>query len=75
MTYVLFDVGVSRPGTTNADADVIVTKVLLGQLAHVLVEGGGEEKVAMITILIGVWDRSAAVRKRRQENLPPPDMI
>jgi hypothetical protein len=39
VTYVLLDVGMSRTSTTNADANVIVTKVLLGQLAHVLIEG------------------------------------
>ncbi len=46
-----------RPSTTNADADVVISKVFLGKLSHVLVEGGREQEVAMITILVGVTTR------------------
>ena len=45
------------PGTTNADADVVVGEVLLGELAYVLVEGRREQEIAMITILIGITSR------------------
>lgn len=43
-----------RTCAANADADVVVGEVLLGELAHVLVECCREQEIAMITILIGV---------------------
>lgn len=56
-TDLLSDVHVGRPCTTNANADVIVGEELLSKLAHVLVERSREQKVAVITILVGVTTR------------------
>lgn len=55
--YLLSDVHVRRAGTTNANTDMIIGEILLGQLSHVLVESGREQEITMITVLVGVTTR------------------
>jgi hypothetical protein len=41
-------------GTTDADADMIVGEISLGQLAHVLVEGRREQEVTVVAVFVGI---------------------
>ena len=52
--HVLLNVHVNATGTTNSDANMIDSKILLGELTHILVEGSGEEQIAVISIFISV---------------------
>jgi hypothetical protein len=45
---------VGRTSTTNANTDVVGGEILASQLAHVSIEGGREQKIAMIAIFVGV---------------------
>jgi hypothetical protein len=45
---------VSGTGTTNANADVIVGQILLGNPSQFGLEGCGEEQVVVIGVFIGI---------------------
>lgn len=50
----LLDVGMGGASTTDADADVIIGEILLGNLAQLWFEGGREEQIMVIGIFVGV---------------------
>ena len=60
MTCVLLDVAGRRTSPTDADADVVLSKELLGDAAHGLVESSAEEQVAVVAILVGVYRQSVS---------------
>lgn len=56
-TYILNDVEVRTSGTTNADTNVVVAKVVPGELAAFLVEGSRKHEVTVVVILVHVLSR------------------
>lgn len=60
-TYILLDIDVSRTCTTDADTDVIAGEVLFRKLAHSLIEGGREQHIAVVAVLIGVLGKLVVV--------------
>lgn len=52
---LLRDVQVGTACTANADADVVLTEVVFGQFAALLVEGGREHHVSVVRALVGIW--------------------
>jgi len=54
-TYMLLDIDMDGSSTANADVNMIGSKEFAGQLLQMLGEGRREEKIAMITISIGIW--------------------
>ena len=51
-TYSLIDIGVALTNTADRDTDVVIFKVVSGQKTSLLVEGGREEHIAVIGILV-----------------------
>jgi len=51
---MLLHVGMRTSSTANSDPNMIVAEVFLGQTSHVLVEGRGEEEIAVIPIFVGI---------------------
>jgi hypothetical protein len=47
--------GMSRPDTTDTNANVIILKILLGKLTSFLGEGSREQHVTMISIFVIVY--------------------
>lgn len=52
---MLLDVDMDGACTANADVNMITGKILAGQLLQTLGEGCRKEKVAMVTVGIGIW--------------------